>query len=108
MSWIRVDRRLTTLAASLGWSFAAYIITVYVVSVPLITAELNIPVTVPGVTIGSVFLVGYTIGTIGVCADILGRRIAVGCVGRCRWIRSRCCSIDFYFDSPPHRLFYIA
>jgi MFS transporter, putative metabolite:H+ symporter len=80
MSQITVNRRLITLAASLGWFFDAYIVTIYALSVPLIAAEFKIPSMVLSGTIGSIFLVGYTIGTIGfgVCADIFGRKIMLG------------------------------
>jgi MFS transporter, putative metabolite:H+ symporter len=80
MSQIRVNRGLITLAASLGWFFDAYIVTIYALSVPLIAAEFNIHSMVLSGTIGSIFLIGYTIGTIGfgVCADIFGRRMMLG------------------------------
>jgi len=80
MSQVIANRRLITLAASLGWFFDAYVITIYVLSVPLIATEFDIPSIVLSGTVGSIFLVGYTIGTIGfgVCADIFGRRIMLG------------------------------
>jgi len=80
MSQTTENQRMVTLAASLGWFFDAYIITIYALSVPLIAAELSISSIVLSGTIGSIFLVGYTIGTIGfgVCADIFGRRIMLG------------------------------
>jgi len=80
MSQIAADRRMVTLAASLGWFFDAYIITIYALSVPLVAAEFNVPSIVLSGGIGSVFLVGYTLGTIGfgVSADIFGRRIMLG------------------------------
>ena len=80
MHQISANRRMVTLAASLGWFFDAYVITIYALSVPLIATEFKIPSIMLSGTIGSVFLVGYTLGTIGfgVCADIFGRRIMLG------------------------------
>jgi MFS transporter, putative metabolite:H+ symporter len=80
MSQIKVNRWLITLAASLGWLFGAYIVAIYPLSVPLIATELSLPSMVLSRTTGWIFLVGYTIGTIGsgVCADIFGRRIMPG------------------------------
>lgn len=73
-------RRLITLAASLGWFFDAYVITIYALTVPLIAAEFHISTLVLSGTVGSIFLVGYTIGTIGfgIAADAFGRRVTLG------------------------------
>jgi MFS transporter, putative metabolite:H+ symporter len=80
MSQTTANRQLITLAASLGWFFDAYVITIYALSVPLIAREFKIPSIVLSGAVGSIFLVGYTIGTIGfgVYADIFGRRIMLG------------------------------
>ena len=69
-----------TLAASLGWFFDAYVITIYALTVPLIAAEFKVDTTVLSGAIGSVFLVGYTIGTIGfgMAGDRFGRRVMLG------------------------------
>jgi MFS transporter, putative metabolite:H+ symporter len=80
MSQITVNRRLITLAGSLGSFFDAYLVVIYALSVPLIAAEFNFLSMVLSGTIGSIFIVGYTIGTIGfgVCADVFGRRTMLG------------------------------
>ena len=73
--------RLTvTLAASLGWFFDAYVITMDALTVPLIAAEFGIETTVLSGAVGSIFLVGYTIGTIGfgMSGDRFWRRVMLG------------------------------
>jgi putative MFS transporter len=74
-------RRWTiTLAASLGWFFDAYVITIYALTVPLIATDFKTDTTVLSGLVGSIFLVGYTIGTIGfgICGDRFGRRSSLG------------------------------
>jgi MFS transporter, putative metabolite:H+ symporter len=73
-------RRMVTLAASLGWFFDAYVITIYALTVPLIAIEFHVSTVLLSGTVGSIFLVGYTIGTIGfgVCGDAFGRRVMLG------------------------------
>ncbi len=74
-------RRWTiTLAASFAWFFDAYVITIYALSVPLIAIDFGIDTTILSGVVGSIFLVGYTIGTIGfgICGDRFGRRAILG------------------------------
>ena len=73
-------RWTVTLAASLGWFFDAFVITIYALTVPLIAAEFGIETTVLSGAVGSIFLVGYTIGTIGfgMSGDRFGRRVMLG------------------------------
>lgn len=77
---LRSVRLTVTLAASLGWFFDAYVITIYGLTVPLIADEFHVPTNLLSGTVGSIFLVGYTIGTIafGMCGDWFGRRIMLG------------------------------
>src|ERR1700726_2796063 len=77
---LRSVRWTVTLAASLGWFFDAYVITIYGLTVPLIADEFHVPTNLLSGTVGSIFLIGYTIGTIafGMCGDWFGRRIMLG------------------------------
>jgi MFS transporter, putative metabolite:H+ symporter len=70
---------LVALAAGLGYGFDAYAVNIFGILGPLLTKDLNITVRTIGL-IGSIFLVGYTIGTIGfgVLADRIGRKKALG------------------------------
>jgi MFS transporter, putative metabolite:H+ symporter len=70
---------LVALAAGLGYGFDAYAVNIYGMLSPVIGADLGIDVKTIGL-IGSIFLVGYTIGTIGfgILADRMGRRDALG------------------------------
>ncbi len=65
-----------TLAASLGWFFDAYVITIYALTIPLIATDFDVATAVLSGLVGSIFLIGYTIGTIGfgICGDRFGRR----------------------------------
>jgi MFS transporter, putative metabolite:H+ symporter len=73
-------RWTVTLAASLGWFFDAYVITIYGLTVPLIAADFHVGTNILSGLVGSIFLIGYTIGTIsfGVSGDRFGRRIMLG------------------------------
>ena len=66
---------LVALAAGLGYGFDLYAVNIFGMLSPLMVDELNISVTAIG-AIGSLFLVGYTLGTIffGYLADRIGRR----------------------------------
>ena len=77
---LRSIRWTVTLAASLGWFFDAYVITIYALTVPLIAAEFHLATNILSGAIGSIFLLGYTIGTIGfgVSGDRFGRRVMLG------------------------------
>ena len=77
---LRSVRWTVTLAASLGWFFDAYVITIYGLTIPLIAADFQVATNILSGLVGSIFLVGYTIGTIafGVCGDRFGRRIMLG------------------------------
>jgi putative MFS transporter len=69
---------LVALAAGLGYGFDAYAVNIFGMLSPVFAGELNITVNEIGL-IGSLFLVGYTIGTIGFgyLADRVGRRNAL-------------------------------
>src|ERR1700730_8614472 len=77
---LRSIRWTVTLAASLGWFFDAYVITIYALTVPLLAAEFHLATDILSGAIGSIFLFGYTIGTIGfgVSGDRFGRRVMLG------------------------------
>lgn len=80
MAYGSSTRRVVTLAASLGWFFDSYVITIYALTVPLIAVEFHVSTILLSGTVGSIFLVGYTVGTIGfgVCGDVFGRRVMLG------------------------------
>ncbi|WP_245412132.1 MFS transporter [Methylocella silvestris] len=69
---------LVAMAAGLGYGFDAYAVNIFGMLSPVIAKDLDISVKAIGV-IGSLFLVGYTIGTIffGYLADRVGRRNAL-------------------------------
>jgi len=73
------DALMVALAAGLGYGFDAYAVNIYGLVLPSITASLSIGSRTAGV-IGSIFLIGYTVGTIGfgVAADRYGRRDTLG------------------------------
>jgi putative MFS transporter len=73
------DALMVALAAGLGYGFDAYAVNIYGLVLPTITASLAIGSRTAGV-IGSIFLIGYTLGTIGfgVAADRYGRRDTLG------------------------------
>ncbi|MDA8049915.1 MAG: MFS transporter [Rhodospirillales bacterium] len=70
---------LVAIAAGLGYGFDAYAVNIFGLLGPLIAKDLDITVKAIGL-IGSIFLVGYTVGTIGfgMLADRIGRRDALG------------------------------
>ncbi|TAL81197.1 MAG: MFS transporter [Beijerinckiaceae bacterium] len=70
---------LVALAAGLGYGFDAYAVNIFGMLGPTLAADLNITMKTIGL-IGSIFLAGYTIGTIGfgILADRIGRRDALG------------------------------
>jgi putative MFS transporter len=69
---------IVAIAAGLGYGFDAYAVNVFSIVGPLIQRDLKISVQTFGL-IGSIFLIGYTIGTIGfgILADRFGRRTAL-------------------------------
>jgi putative MFS transporter len=69
---------LVAAAAGLGYGFDAYAVNVFSIVGPLIEKDLKISIQTFGL-IGSIFLIGYTIGTIGfgMLADRFGRRAAL-------------------------------
>ncbi|MBS0267423.1 MAG: MFS transporter [Proteobacteria bacterium] len=69
---------LVAIAAGVGYGFDSYAVNIFGMLSPLMVKELNIDVKAIGV-IGSLFLVGYTIGTIffGRLADKVGRRASL-------------------------------
>jgi putative MFS transporter len=73
------DAFMVALAAGLGYGFDAYAVNIYGLVLPAITATLGIGSGTAGV-IGSIFLIGYTLGTIGfgVAADKYGRKDTLG------------------------------
>ncbi|GEL20080.1 MFS transporter [Pseudonocardia asaccharolytica] len=70
---------LVALAAGLGYGFDSYAVNIYGLVLPGIQASLDVSLTVMGI-IGSIFLVGYTVGTIGfgIAADRYGRKDTLG------------------------------
>jgi putative MFS transporter len=70
---------LVALAAGLGYGFDAYAVNIYGMLGPTLAHDLNVTIKTIGL-IGSIFLVGYTLGTIGFgyLADHIGRRDALG------------------------------
>ena len=70
---------LVALAAGLGYGFDAYAVNIFGMLAPTLAHDLDVPIKTIGL-IGSIFLVGYTIGTIGFgyLADRIGRRDALG------------------------------
>ncbi len=70
---------LVALAAGLGYGFDAYAVNIYGMLAPTLAHDLDVSMKTIGL-IGSIFLVGYTIGTIGFgfLADRIGRRDALG------------------------------
>jgi MFS family permease len=73
------DAVMVALAAGMGYGFDAYAVNIYGLVLPTITASIGISSGTAGV-IGSIFLIGYTIGTIGfgVAADRYGRKDTLG------------------------------
>ncbi|MFC5997028.1 MFS transporter [Pseudonocardia hispaniensis] len=70
---------LVALAAGLGYGFDSYAVNIYGLVLPGIQESLGVSLTVMGI-IGSIFLVGYTVGTIGfgIAADRYGRKDTLG------------------------------
>lgn len=70
---------MVAIAAGLGYGFDAYAVNLLGMLGPILVKDLNITVRTFGL-IGSIFLVGYTIGTIGFgwLADRIGRRNTLG------------------------------
>src|SRR5262249_35114027 len=66
---------LVALAAGLGYGFDSYAVNIYGMLGPMLARDLNVTAKASGL-IGSIFVVGYTIGTIGAgfLADRFGRR----------------------------------
>src|SRR6202008_3744171 len=60
--------------------FDAYVITIYGLTIPLIAADFQVATNTLSGLVGSIFLIGYTIGTIafGVSGDRFGRRVMLG------------------------------
>jgi putative MFS transporter len=73
------DAMMVAVAAGLGYGFDAYAVNIYGLVLPSILASLAITTKTAGV-IGSIFLIGYTIGTIGfgIAADKYGRKDTLG------------------------------
>ena len=69
---------LVALSAGLGYGFDSYAVNIFGMLSPLIRKDLGIGIGTIG-TIGSIFLVGYTLGTVGFgwLADRIGRRNAL-------------------------------
>ena len=70
---------MVALAAGMGYGFDAYAVNLYSIILPTIVVSLGISTFTSGV-IGSLFLVGYTIGTVGfgIAADRYGRKDTLG------------------------------
>lgn len=73
------DALMVAIAAGLGYGFDAYAVNIFGMLGPLLIKDLGITVQVFGL-IGSIFLVGYTLGTVGfgILADRIGRRDTLG------------------------------
>lgn len=73
------DYFMVSLASGLGYGFDAYAVNIFGIILPAITASLGASASLMGL-IGSIQLVGYTIGTIGfgVAADKFGRKDTLG------------------------------
>ena len=70
---------MVALAAGMGYGFDAYAVNLYSIILPTIVVSLGISTFTSGV-IGSLFLIGYTIGTVGfgIAADRYGRKDTLG------------------------------
>lgn len=70
---------LVALAAGVGYGFDSYAVNIYGLVLPGIRETLHVSLAVLG-TVGSIFLVGYTVGTIGfgLAADRYGRKDTLG------------------------------
>ncbi len=70
---------MVAIAAGIGYGFDAYAVNIFGMLGPTLIQALGISVKTFGL-IGSIFLVGYTLGTIGfgILADRIGRRDALG------------------------------
>ena len=73
-------RLLVTMACGLGLFFDSYASVIYALTVPLMSQDLHISTTTLAGLVGSIFLIGYTGGTIlfGVLGDRFGRRLTLG------------------------------
>jgi putative MFS transporter len=73
------DAFLVALAAGLGYGFDAYAVNIFGIVGPLLAKDFGVTAKTIGL-IGSIFLVGYTIGTVGfgILADRIGRRPSLG------------------------------
>jgi MFS transporter, putative metabolite:H+ symporter len=73
------DSLLVAVTAGLGYGFDSYAVNIYGLVLPLIAASFAVNLTAMGF-IGSIFLVGYMIGTIGfgIAADRFGRKDTLG------------------------------
>jgi putative MFS transporter len=70
---------LVALAAGVGYGFDSYAVNIYSLVLPGIRESLDLSISAAGL-IGSIFLIGYTVGTIGfgIAADRFGRRDTLG------------------------------
>lgn len=70
---------MVALAAGLGYGFDSYAVNIYSLVLPNVQKSLGATTTTMGL-IGSIFLVGYTVGTIGfgIAADKWGRKDTLG------------------------------
>ncbi|MQA06251.1 MAG: MFS transporter [Streptosporangiales bacterium] len=70
---------LVALAAGMGYGFDSYAVNIYSIVLPSIRESMGMTLNVAGI-IGSIFLVGYTVGTIGfgIAADKWGRKDTLG------------------------------
>lgn len=73
------DYFMVSLASGLGYGFDSYAVNIYGIILPAISASLGASPSLMGL-IGSIQLVGYTIGTIGfgIAADRFGRKDTLG------------------------------
>lgn len=73
------DYFMVSLASGLGYGFDAYAVNIFGIILPAITASLGASASLMGL-IGSIQLIGYTIGTVGfgIAADKFGRKDTLG------------------------------
>ncbi|MHB8619678.1 MAG: MFS transporter [Chloroflexota bacterium] len=73
------DSLLVSIAAGLGYCFDAYAVNIYGIVLPLIALDFHVGPAALGI-VGSILLIGYTLGTIGFgwAADKWGRRDTLG------------------------------
>lgn len=72
-------RKTVTAAAGIGYLFDAYVINIYGVTLAVVASEFSQDLKTMGI-VGSIFIVGYTIGSFafGMMGDRFGRKVTLG------------------------------